>query len=427
MRKLTRRGFAGTVAGTALGSVALGALSPQALAETRLRFFWWGNPERNKRTYEVVELFKQKNPEVAVDPETIGWDDYWPKMATQASGRNMADVIQMDYRFLFEYARRNQLEPLDEYMGNGLDLSAFNPGFLDSGKVDGKLYAVPWTSNSTTCYYDSAKMAELGIAMPDHTWTWDDLKRIAGEVKKAGLTDYWGVSDKGRWEPMMEFFMRQRGKALYNEDGGLGFEEADVADYFGLWESFRKEGLATPGDLTAQDNTLQTMPLTLGKSAIDFAHSNQIVALQSLNKNELQMTMLPNLSGGEPGQYLKPSMLVSVARTSPAKPEAVAFTQFLVADWDAAQVLRVERGVPGDEKIRDRLIEVVNPVEKKMLEYLAVVSNNVGPLPPAPPKGAGEVDKMLLRTYPEMAFGRISVKDGAAQFYRDAELILRRA
>jgi multiple sugar transport system substrate-binding protein len=427
MRKLTRRGFAGTVAGTALGSVALGALSPRALAETRLRFFWWGNPERNKRTYEVVELYKQKSPDVAIDPETIGWDDYWPKMATQASGRNMADVIQMDYRFLFEYARRNQLEPLDEYMGSGLDLSAFNPNFLDSGKVDGKLYAVPWTSNSTTCYYDSAKMAELGIAMPDHTWTWDDLKRVAGEVKKAGLTDYWGVSDKGRWEPMMEFFMRQRGKALYNEDGGLGFEEADVADYFGLWESFRKEGLATPADLTAQDNTLQTMPLTLGKSAIDFAHSNQIVALQSLNKNELQMTMLPNLSGGEPGQYLKPSMLVSVARTSQAKPEAVAFTQFLVADWDAAQVLRVERGVPGDEKIRDRLIEVVNPVEKKMLEYLAVVSSNVGPLPPAPPKGAGEVDKMLLRTYPEMAFGRISVKDGAAQFYRDAELILRRA
>ncbi len=139
------------------------------------------------------------------------------------------------------------------------------------------------------------------------------------------------------------------------------------------------------------------------------------------------MAMLPNLAGGKPGQYLKPSMLISVARTSKTKPEAVAFTQFLAADWDAAQVLRVERGVPGDETIRDQLIPIVNPIEKKMLAYLGVTSKNVGPLPPAPPKGAGEVDKMLQRTYPEMAFGRVSVKDGAAQFYRDAQNILRRA
>lgn len=427
MRNMTRRGFAGAVAGTALGSAAIGSFARQAAAETRMRFFWWGNPERNKRTYEVVEMYNKKVPGVAIDAETIGWDDYWPKMATQASGRNMADVVQMDYRYLFEYARRNQLEPLDDHIGKGLDLSAFNPTFLDSGKVDGKLYAVPWTSNSATCYYDSTTLSSLGIAMPDEKWTWDDLKRIAGEVKKAGRADYWGVSDKGRWEPMMEFFMRQRGKALYDEAGQLAFTEADVADYFGLWESFRKDGLATPGDLTAQDSTLQQMPLTLGKSAIDFAHSNQIVALQGLNKNELQMTMLPNLAGGKPGQYLKPSMLVSVARTSKSKPEAIAFTQFLVADWDAAQVLRVERGVPGDEKIRDQLIPVVNAIEKKMLSYLAVTSHNVGPLPPAPPKGAGEVDKMLQRTYPEMAFGRVSVKDGAAQFYRDAQAILKRA
>ena len=117
-------------------------------------------------------------------PRRIGWDDYWPKMATQASGRNMADVVQMDYRYLFEYARRNQLEPLDDYIGNGLDLSGFDDEFLDSGRVDGKLYAVPWTSNSIACYYDTDKLAELGVAMPDHSWTWDDLKQIAGEIKK---------------------------------------------------------------------------------------------------------------------------------------------------------------------------------------------------------------------------------------------------
>ena len=39
-------------------------------------------------------------------------------MATQAASRNMADVVQMD-RYLYEYARRRRLEPLDEHMGKG--------------------------------------------------------------------------------------------------------------------------------------------------------------------------------------------------------------------------------------------------------------------------------------------------------------------
>ena len=212
----------------ALSLATLGGGSAQAQA-ARLRMLWWGSQERADRTNKAIAAYKQVKPDLDIAGEFAGWSDYWPRLATQVAGRNAPDLIQMDYRYLFEYARRNQLEPPDDYIGKGLDLSAFNPTFPDSGKVDGKLYAVPWTQNSVTCHCDGTKLKELGIPIPESSWTWDDLKRVAGEVKKAGITDYWGVSDKGRWEPMMEFFMRQRGKALYNEDGGLGFEEADVA------------------------------------------------------------------------------------------------------------------------------------------------------------------------------------------------------
>jgi multiple sugar transport system substrate-binding protein len=427
MTTLTRRRLGLVLAGSALGTTVLGMAGRPAWAETRLRLFWWGNPDRNKRTFEVVDLYKQKHPDIVIDAETIGWDDYWPKMATQAAGRNLADVIQMDYRYLFEYARRNQLEPLDDYIGKGLDVSNFDQSFLDSGKVDGKLYAVPWTSNSTATFYDKVKLQELGIPEPDHTWTWDDLREIGRAVKAKAGANSWGIADKGHWEPMMEFFMRQRGKALYTEDGKLAYTQEDVADYFGLWDSFRSEGLLPPGDVTAQDRSLQKQPITLGYSAVDWAHSNQVVALQALNQHELGMTMLPNAPDGKPGQYLKPSMLISVSRTSGAKPAAVAFTSFLAADPEAGKILRVERGVPGDKEVAKTILQVAEPAEKKMIDYLQVVAENVSPLPPAPPKGAGEVDKMGQRLYDQLAFGRVSVKDGAAQFYREAQAIIRRA
>jgi multiple sugar transport system substrate-binding protein len=139
------------------------------------------------------------------------------------------------------------------------------------------------------------------------------------------------------------------------------------------------------------------------------------------------MTMLPNDPQGRPGQYLKPSMLISVSRTSQDKPEAVKLAGFLACDLDAAAILGVERGVPGDKQAREFLLDKVNPTERKMIDYLDIVASNVSPLPPPPPKGAGEVETLLRRFYPELAFGRMDVKEGAERFYKQAQAVIRRA
>ena len=63
---------------------------------------------------------------MTIDGEWLGWNDYWPRLATQSAGRNAADVIQMDYRYIFEYARRGALLPLDPFVGKSLNLSDFS-------------------------------------------------------------------------------------------------------------------------------------------------------------------------------------------------------------------------------------------------------------------------------------------------------------
>jgi multiple sugar transport system substrate-binding protein len=428
MTAITRRHVLG---GSALAAATIGGLGlpRSARAETRLRLFWWGNPERDKRTFAAVDLYKSKRPDVAVAAEAVGWNDYWPKMATQAAGKNLPDVVQMDYRYLFEYARRNQLEPLDGFIGKGLDLAEFDATFLDSGRVDGKLYAVPMGGNSTAMFVNTAKLAPTGLKVPDPAWTWDDLRSIAAEIRKAYPQGaIWPVADKGHQEQVLEVFVRQRGKSLYDDAGRLGYGEADLADFFALWDGLRRDGLTPPADVTSQDGGgLDVLPLTLGKAVIDMANSNQLVALQALNKDALAMTMLPNLPGGGPGQYLKPAMLVSLATTSPAKAEAARLASFLVTDLDAAAILRVERGVPGDRRVRQFLSPKVEPLEKAMVDYLEIAASRVGPLPPPPPKGAGEIEVNLRRFYPQVAFGKLGVKEAAAQFYREAQVALRRA
>ncbi len=138
------------------GGASLAALATlggrAALAQdSRVRLMWWGSANRNERTAKVIELFTAANPGVGVEGESAGWDDYWTRLATQTAGGNAPDVMQMDYRYIFEYARRGVLAPLDEAVAAGdLDLSGFSEEAIAGGKVDGKIYGVSLGANSST-------------------------------------------------------------------------------------------------------------------------------------------------------------------------------------------------------------------------------------------------------------------------------------
>ena len=113
MSRLTRRQFAGGCA--ALLTVPASLLTrrgAQAQAATRVRCFWWGNPERDRRTRAALDAYRRRRA-CRSAPSCMGWGDYWTKLATQTAGGNAPDLIQMDYRYIYEYARRNTLLALE--------------------------------------------------------------------------------------------------------------------------------------------------------------------------------------------------------------------------------------------------------------------------------------------------------------------------
>ena len=301
--RISRRDFNRLLgAGAAFG--ALGGLAGTAAAEARLRLIWWGNPDRDRRTNEVIDLYQQKFPEVAIAPENYQWGDYWQKLATQAAGGNLPDVIQMDYRFIFEYARRGQLAELDQFVGSPIDLADFDQNQLESGKVDGKLYGISMGANSMAASYNKTKLDALGVTMPDPTtWTHDDLVAIGNDVKGGLPEGLYFIANRGMEEPWFETWVRQRGKALYTEDGKLGFALEDLTDFWAFWYKAQEDGLTPPPDVQALDTeSIETTMMVTGHTLMDFCHSNQLVAVQKLMTDQAALTMIPGQVGGRPGQ-----------------------------------------------------------------------------------------------------------------------------
>ncbi len=427
--RITRRTFGGLMASGA-SLALLAATTGFALADTRLRYIWWGNPDRDKRTRAVVDLYMKNNPGVTVDPETYGWNDYWTKLATQAAGGNLPDVIQMDYRYIFEWARRGQLEDLTPYLGTDLHMENFDKNVLDAGKVDGKLYGISMGANSICLIYSMDKASAAGLTVPDTSkWTWDDFRKMGMDAKGKLADGVYFSSNMGMQEPILQCFLRQRGKDLYTEDGQLGFDATDLGDYWNYWMEMQKDGLTPPPDVQAQDKNgpLETTMIATGRAVFDFTNSNQLVAHQKLSKDKEDLTMVPNQADLKPGQYLKPSMFMSQRAKSSVPHEAAKFINFVITDLGAADILQIERGVSSDSKVIEHIAPSLSPTEQQILTYLKLVTTHVGPLPPAPPKGAGEVDVKIIPAWQAVSFGQISVADAAKDFVGKAVDILKRS
>jgi multiple sugar transport system substrate-binding protein len=426
--RISRRDFNVLLAaGASFGALA-GMASP-AFADTQLRLIWWGNPDRDRRTKEVVDLYEKKHDGVTIDLENYQWGDYWQKLATEAAGQNLPDVIQMDYRYIFEWARRGQIADLTPLVGGKLDLADFDKNQLDSGKVDGKLYGISMGANSTSTVYRKAILDQAGAKLPDPTtWTYDDFVAIGKEVKGKLPDGVYFTANRAMIEPWLETWVRQRGKALYTADGDLGFDLEDLTDFWAFWYQMQQDGLTPPPDVQALDrNSVELSMIVTGHTVFDFCHSNQLVAVQKLREDPVTMHMIPNQKDGKPGQYLKPSMFLSLSASTEEPDAAADLLNFFITDPEANDILQIERGVTGDASIRERIAGSLTDTQRIILAYLETVGKHVGPLPPAPPKNAGENDRALQPAWEAVAFGKVDLKAGAKDFYETAKATLQRA
>src|SRR5690606_32741793 len=141
--------------------------------------------------------------------------------------------------FIVEYAKRNAIAPLDEFVGNQLQLADFDEDQLEGGKVDGKLYGISLGANSVAVLVHTAAFEKAGIDAPTNAWTYDDLMAMGEAFNSAGV-GMKVVADGSYSEPMLNNWIRQKGKELYTADGKLGLDEADMTEWFTLWNNLRE-------------------------------------------------------------------------------------------------------------------------------------------------------------------------------------------
>lgn len=423
--RMNRRSFMIGTAGAAAGLAFGGGAMPAFADATQLRAMWWGSPDRGKRTVAVAELFHSKNPDLSVIGESISGDGYWAKLATGMASQNIADVFQLEPSTISDYSKRGACMPLDQFVPSALNVDSFGKDVLKLTTVDGKLYGVGLGLNSFAMFYDEDMFKKTGLTPPGPTTTWAEYAELAVEMTKAaGKRGYWGGPYGARYTYVLDVWLRQRGKSLYTDEGGLGFGVDDAREWYSYWEDLRKRGGTVSADVqTLDQNVIESNCLALGKSAIGMAYSNQLVGYQLVVKNKLAATMLPReKKDGPSGHYYRPALIWSVGATSKNGEVAAKFINFFVNDVDAGKILGVERGVPMSPAVRAAILPTLNPVEQQTVQYIELLKDQVGAYPPPAPLGSQEFDQNVARPVADqLAFGKITVAEAAQKLVEEGK------
>ena len=386
-----------------------------------LRLAWWGNPTRNENTEKVVAAYGEKTPDVKISLEPGEWSGYWDKLATQTAGGDFPDVVQMDEKYLSEYAGRGALLDL---AGAGLDTSKFVDGSVEVGEVkDVGLAAINAGLNAFTVLANPDVFDAAGVDIPDDTtWTWDDMIETAQKITEATDDGTYGMTQMGTVQGLFQLWVRQAGQDQY-KDGKAGFDAKAATAWF-EWSKKIQDTKAGPGaDASVEDSTaaMDQSLFGTGKIAMTVAWSNQVVANDALHDGKLKVLRPPSTTGSaaEAKLWYKASMYWAVSAKTGSPAAAVAFVDYLVNPPDAGKILSVERGVPGNLEVREAITPDLDESSKKAVDFLDAIEKELGDAPEITPQGGGQFEDILTRAGQDMLFGTISPADAGQRLLDD--------
>jgi len=399
-----------------------------------LRFSWWGSQNRNNRTLRVIKLFEERYPNVKIQPEFLGYDEYWQKIAVQGAAKNLPDVIQIDDEPLFLYAGKGLLLNLDPYIeDNRLDLTHATESDISPGRYNGKLYAANNGSNAYAYVYDPELFKKAGVEEPTVDWTWEDYIEKAKKIHNAlGIYAddvYYAISDPHGFL----IYLRQHGQSFYDLSGKkLAYDDDSLfVDFYSMFVGLIKDGVIAPPEISVEKGkSIETSLITNQESAMVPLFSNQLIALTAAAGRPLSLTLWPGSKNQvQNGNFTKASQFFAVAENSKYPEWAVKFVDFLINDLEANKILLAERGIPISSKLREDLKPYLGDVQKKVFEYINLLAKYGSPTSPTDlfkPPAAPEVKDLLLNVYEKMIFGELTPEKAAKEFREEANKILAR-
>lgn len=400
--------------GAALSAVLVAA---PALAQ-ELTFWSWRQEDR--AAYEqFIDTFEAANPGITVKFETFEAANYNTILSTALAGGTGPDVMMVRaYGGLENVASAGYLEPLSTENVPALADFAKPALTAESMRSDGKIYAVPFASQTQLVIYNKAIFDANGIAEPQ---TWDELIAASEKLKAAGVIPFANGTATAWQNETVTFGLGSTlmGKGFYSDlmDGKADFTDTRFTGALGAVAEVAAKYF--PEGFIGLDYPSAQQLFSSGMAGMFIGGSYELANFKNQNADiELGMFAAPGKAAEDEklvGLYFDGGYAANAAGAN--KEASIKFLNFLASKEFGqafANTLNNISTVPG-VTFDDPLLAEVNELNQHAIPYLMLAHFRYGE-----PSGSvliqGEMQKLFGgQTTPE-AIGK-ALTEGLAAWY----------
>jgi multiple sugar transport system substrate-binding protein len=137
-------------------------------------------PEELATFKPAVEALDAAHPEWVITLETVPQESESEKITSELAAGDLPDVIRVQGSNVQQWIRRNAFLDLTAKIDAAkIDLTDFYAGPLDQFRWKTGLWGLPDSASPEIVFYDKKAFAAAGIAPPDDTWTYEDMRTAA--------------------------------------------------------------------------------------------------------------------------------------------------------------------------------------------------------------------------------------------------------
>lgn len=306
--------------------------------EVTIKFAWWGADNRHEAMKEVVKLYEEEHPNVTIEVEYGAWEGWQAKTLTQLSGKTEADVMQVNYNWLFSYGKgKNVFYDLNE-VKDYLDLSNWDEKYLEAMQVNGEQAAVPHGMTGRVNLINEQLYKDNGLEIPT---TYEELIQ-AGEVigkdnTPTGDSNKYAFVNMGKVSKdlfIAQLLFNDTGKVMQT-DGKVNYSEKEVQKAFEQYQAFEDAQAMPTFDQDGSIETNSNPEWVDGRAGGVYEWANALAQWTSSFKGgeaKDELTVAPyfqTTADEKPNVYVKPNFGYAISRNSKNPEVAADFINFI--------------------------------------------------------------------------------------------------
>lgn len=342
-----------------------------SINETTTITFWDGNWQESVWP-EVEALWNAEHPDIKVEAEfqaDLANDKY---MLALTNG-TAPDVMSCALDWITTFGSAELLAPLDEYVTrDSLDVNQFVAGANQASTIGGKLYGLPFRSETHVLFYNKDILEAAGYSKAPETW--EEVKEVAAACTKDGVYGY-GLCGTNYSNFSFQYInmLRSSGGNLLSEDNAKSEFNSDIA--IQTAQMYKDLMAYAPASLLENDNVANRTLFASGKIAMYCSGIYDVEVIQETNPElNFACAMLPTSNGAERNTILG-GWSVAIPECSKEKEAAWEFVKFLTRPDVAAIYTNT---FTGTAEVAERYVDCAEDIVKPnadALEYATALPN----------------------------------------------------